>query len=216
MDKQSSDERLLKLIEGSSDAKRRQSGQQLPKKTFTAALPGKLNLNSLKAWKGFRIKLFDLNRGLIGFAGLITIIFVYSLFSGQVSKSTAAYFSPADAASVSKIISAIQAQGIMRKSILTQDIKRNIFAPAGSKSSAYSQEEEGPDLTEQVKDLKLVGIVWGAAPEVMIENARDSRTYLLKKGDAFNSDMIKVKEISRNSATLEITTDNGNKIYEIR
>lgn len=215
MDKQSSDERLLKLIEGSPDAKRRQSGQQAPKKTFTAALPGKLNLNSLKGWKGFRIKLFDLNRGLIGFAGLITIIFVYSLFSGQVSKSTAAYFSPADAASVSKIISAIQAQGIMRKSILTQDIKRNIFAPAGSKSSAYLQ-QEGPDLTEQAKDLKLVGIVWGATPEVMIENAKDSRTYLLKKGDAFNNEMIKVKEISRNSATLEITTDNGSKIYEIR
>lgn len=215
MDKQTSDERLLKLIEGSSDSKRRQNGQQAPKKTLTGALPGKLNLNSLKAWKGFRIKLFDLNRGLIGFAGLITIIFVYSLFSGQVSKSTAAYFNPADAASVSKIISAIQAQGLMRKNILGQDIKRNIFAPSGSKSSAYTQ-QEGMDLTEQTKDLKLVGIVWSANPEIMIENAKDSRTYLLKKGDSFNNEMIKVKEISRNSATLEILTDSGSKIYEIR
>lgn len=215
MDKQTSDERLLKLIEGSSDAKRRQNGQQAPKKTLTGMLPGKLNLSSLKGWKGFRIKLFDLNRGLIGFAGLITIVFVYSLFSGQVSKSTAAYFNPADAASVSKIISAIQAQGLMRKNILGQDIKRNIFAPSGSKTSAYTQ-QEGMDLTEQTKDLKLVGIVWSANPEIMIENAKDSRTYLLKKGDSFNNDMIKVKEISRNSATLEILTDSGSKIYEIR
>jgi hypothetical protein len=216
MDKQTSDERLLKLIEGSSDAKRRQNGQQVPKKTLTGMLPGKLNLNSLKAWKGFKPKLFDLNRGLIGFAGLITIIFVYSLFSGPViSKSTAAYFSPADAASVSKVISAIQTQGLMRKNILGQDIKRNIFVPSGSKSSAYTQ-QEGMDLTEQVKDLKLVGIVWSANPEIMIENAKDSRTYLLKKGDSFNNDKIKVKEISRNSAILEILTDNGSKVYEIR
>lgn len=216
MDKQTSDERLLKLIEGSPDAKRRQNGKYALNKTLTGALPGKLNFKSLKAWKGFRIKLFDLNRGLIGFAGLITVIFLYSLFSGPVfSKSSAAYFSPADTASVSKVISAIQAQGLMRKNILGQDIKRNIFAPSGSKSSAYTQ-QEGMDLTEQTKDLKLVGIVWSANPEIMIENAKDSRTYLLKKGDAFNNDLIKVKEISRNSATLEILTDSGSKIYEIR
>ncbi|MDP2043665.1 MAG: hypothetical protein Q8K15_00680, partial [Candidatus Omnitrophota bacterium] len=109
----------------------------------------------------------------------------------------------------------IQAQGLMRKNILGQDIKRNIFVPPGSKSSAYTQ-PEGVDLTEQVKDLKLVGIVWSANPEIMIENAKDSRTYLLKKGDAFNNETIKVKEISRNSATLEILTDSGSKVYEIR
>mgnify|MGYP001603749285 CR=1 FL=1 len=216
MDKQSSDERLLKLIEGSPDARRRQEGQHALNKTLTGAISGKLNFKNLKAWKGFKLKLFDLNRGLIGFAGLISIIFIYSLFSGPaISKSTAAYFSPADAASVSKVISAIQAQGLMRKNILGQDIKRNIFAPIGSKSSAYMQ-QEGVDLTEQVKDLKLVGIVWSANPEIMIENAKDSRTYLLKKGDTFNSDTIKVKEISRNSATLEILTDSGSKVYEIR
>ena len=63
--------------------------------------------------------------------------------------------------------------------------------------------------------LKLVGIIWSANPEVMIENSKDSRTYTLKKGESL-SDQFKIKEISRSSAILVVTTPAGSKEYELR
>ena len=102
----------------------------------------------------------------------------------------------------------------MRKNISGQDISRNFFLPGGNKNSVYLQ-EESKDLAESVKTLKLVGIIWSQIPEVMIENSKDSRTYILKKGDSL-SEQFKVKEISRSSATLLVTMPDGPKEYELR
>jgi type II secretory pathway component PulC len=216
MDKQTSDERLLKLIEDSSDPKHRETIVPGSKKPSVGLKPAKFNLALLKTtFKGLKTNLVNLNKGLISFASLLTLVFFYTLFSGPtVSKSNAAYLTPADAAAVAKAIASGEEQGLARKNILNLEIKRNIFLASGRKSS-YS-ENTGPDLTEVVKDLKLVGIIWSANPEVMIENAKDSRTYTLKKGESFNNGQFKVKEISRNSAVLEVTTETGSGEYEIR
>ena len=112
--KQTSDERLLNLIEGSQDPSRKQNIRPAFKKPTAGIFPFKFNLNSLKALKGIKVNLSGLNRGLIGVSCLLTLIFIYNIFSGPVvSKSNAAYFSPADATAVSKIISAVQAQGLI-------------------------------------------------------------------------------------------------------
>ena len=76
-------------------------------------------------------------------------------------------------------------------------------------------QEDNQDLTESVKVLKLVGIIWSQNPEVMIENSKDSRTYTLKKGDSLG-EQFKIKEISRSSVTLLVTTPEGAKEYELR
>ena len=216
MDKKTSDERLLKLIEGTNAPKLKPAitaGERKPLADFISA---KLKIPALKSkFKVLKVNLFSLNKGLIGLAALLTLAFLYTIFSGPVSpKSNAALFSPADTSAVIKLISAGEGQGLMRKNISSQDVKRDFFLSGGSKAAVYRQ-EEGPDFSDELKNLKLVGIIWSQHPEVMIENAKDSRTYTLKKGESI-SEGLKVKDISRNSAILESASPAGSKEYEIR
>jgi len=216
MDKQTSDERLLKLIEGTGEPKR--PGIVIPgaRKAPAHPITTKLNFLELKSkFKALKVNLLILNKGLIGLAILLTLMFLYFLISGVViSKANGTSFTPSDASAIIKLISAGEAQGLMRKNISNQDIKRDFFIPFGGKGSVDTQ-EDGLDITEEIKALKLVGIIWSQNPEVMIENSKDSRTYTLKKGEALNEEF-KVKEISRNSATLTVTTEAGSKEYELR
>ncbi|MFA4933526.1 MAG: hypothetical protein WC574_03730 [Candidatus Omnitrophota bacterium] len=214
MDKQTSDERLLKLIEGSGEQKHKQAGSPWTKRPL---MPTKLGVPELKLMlKNLKIDVRSFNKGLIALCILFTFVFLYTLLSAPiVPKSNAAFFIPESSSAIVKLISSGQAQGLVRKSISAQDIRRNFFLPPGSKVSPSSAENKEQDLTEETKDFKLVGIIWSQNPEVMIENAKDSRTYILRKGDTFN-EQFKVKDISRNSAMLEMATDEGPKQFEIR
>lgn len=215
-DKQTSDERLLKLIEGTGEAKHPGAAAAVARRPAAHPLSVKLNFLELKSkFQALKVNLPILNKGLLGLAILLTLIFLYILISGLlISQPNAISFAPKDASAIIKLISSGEAQGLMRKNISNQDIKRDFFLPFGEKGSVYTQ-EEGPDITEEVKALKLVGIIWSANPEVMIENSKDSRTYTLKKGESL-SDRFKIKEISRSSATLVATTPAGSKEYELR
>lgn len=216
VDKQTSDERLLKLIEGGAESRHPGSFSASGKKTLGGLLPLKFNLAEIKSkLKDLKLNILLLNRGLIALAVLLTVIFLYTLINGALlSKASDIRSVPADSSAIIKLISAGQAQGLVRKNISAQDIRRNFFLPPGSKS-IVSSEPEALDLAEEVKALKLVGIIWSKNPEVMVENTKDSRTYTLKKGESF-SEQFKIKEISRNSATLEVTTESGTKEYELR
>jgi|GEM_PF-1275422 len=220
MDKQTSDERLLKLIEGSTDPKHRQTIISAPSKGMPGLKPVKFDLAELRSFvKNIKISLFVVNRALIGLAALLVVLFLYVLASGPaVSKSNAAYFVASDASAIAKLVSAKETQGLARKIFPVEDLKKNIFLVFGSKATVTDQSQpqaQNPVLAETVKDLKLVGIIWSQSPEVMIENSKDARTYTLKKGESLN-EQFKVKEISRNSATLQINTDSGVQEYEIR
>lgn len=216
IDKQTSDERLLKLIEGSGEPKHPGAMTAGIRKLPGHPLSVKLNFLELKSkFKVLKINLLILNKGLIGLAILLTLVFLYILISGSIiSKSNSISFAPRDGSAIIKLISAGEAQGLMRKNITNQNITRDFFLPFGEKRSVPAQ-EEGPDITEEVKTLKLVGIIWSRNPEVMIENSKDSRTYTLKKGESL-SDKFKIKEISRTSAILVVTTPAGSKEYELR
>jgi len=102
----------------------------------------------------------------------------------------------------------------MRKNIGSEKLRRNFFLPAELKVGNITA-AESVDILEELKDFKLVGIIWSQNPEVMIENAKDSRTYTLKKGESFN-EQFKIKEISRNSAILEVNLGSGTREYELR
>ncbi|MCX5695952.1 MAG: hypothetical protein NTW18_04770 [Candidatus Omnitrophica bacterium] len=218
MDKGTSDERLLKLIEGGAagEAKRKQNIGISPKKSFSELMQtSKFNL-SLKAIKEFKPNIVVLNKGLMVLAAIVTVILIYSLFSGPVfSASNAAYFTSADVSAVAKQLSAKENPGLLRKNILSQDIKRNVFLAPGTKLTSLT-EAASANVTEVAKDLKLVGIIWSANPEVMIEYGKDSRTYTLKKGDSFNGDQFKVKDVARNFAVLEVSIDGRVNEYVLR
>lgn len=220
MDKQTSDERLLKIIEGSGEPRRGQVNISGPKKLFGKAaghpLVMKFNLAGLKSiFKNLKFSLAKINKGLIGLGVFLTLIFIYTLFSAPaISKSNAAYFTPADSAAVVKFISAGQEQGSMRKNIGTESLKRDFFLP-GNIKVAGNAAGESADILDELKDFKLVGIIWSQNPEVMIENAKDSRTYTLKKGESFN-EQFKIKDILRNSAILEVNLGSSTREYELR
>ena len=216
MDKQSSDERLLKIIEGTGDSRRGQANTPVAKKSLGHPTAIKFNLATAKnIFTHIKFNLAKINVALIGMGIFLTLIFLVTLVTGPViSKSNAAYFTSADSAAVLKFITAGETQGLLRKNIGGENLRRNFFMPAGFMSEGSSAEGSGTVLDE-LKDLKLVGIIWGANPEVMIENGKDARTYILKKGESFN-DQFKVKDISRNSAILEVNLSSGIKEYELR
>lgn len=207
---------MLKIIEGSNEPRRARVNLPGAKKSFGQAAGAKLNLVALKGiFKNFRFDLVKINKGLIGLGAFLTLIFIYTLFSAPtISKSNAAYFTPADSKAVLKFISAGQEQGAMRKNISGESLRRDFFMPASFKGSS-AMAGENIDVMNELKDFKLVGVIWSKNPEVMIENAKDSRTYTLKKGESFSS-QFKIKEISRNSATLEVNTGSGTREYELR
>jgi hypothetical protein len=216
MDKKTSDERLLKLIEGTNEPKLNSEIAAGVKKPLADFMSAKLKIPELKSkFKVLKINLFFLNKGLIGLAVLLTLIFLYTIFSGPVvPKSNTSLVTPADTSAVIKLISVKEEPGLPHKNISSQDIKRDFFISSGGKSSVSGQ-EEGSGSPEELKDLKLVGIIWSQNPEVMIENSKDSRTYTLKKGEVLN-ESFKVKDILRNSAILEVNTSSGSREYEIR
>jgi len=221
IDKQTSDERLLKLIEAApADPKQRQMASA-PKFGLHNLKPINFSPAAVNSYiKNIKINLFFVNKTVIGIACLLITLFFYVLATGPaISRSNAVYFTASDAESIAKLVSAKETQNLGRLPISAQDLKRNIFTVFGSKSAEPAQGEKSVEqntvLTQMFKDFKLVGIIWSQAPEVMIENAKDSRTYTLKKGELL-SDQIKIKEISRNSATLEMSSDSGAQEYELR
>jgi len=176
----------------------------------------KFNLAGLKSiFKDLKFNLAKINTALIGLGFFLTLIFIYTLFSASaISKSNAAYFIPADSAAIEKFISAGEAQGLMRKNIGTESLRRDFFLPANLKVGSITAQDSA-DVLKELKDFKLVGIIWSRNPEVMIENAKDSRTYTLKKGESLN-EQFKIKEISRNSTILEVNLGSGTREYELR
>lgn len=223
MDKESSDEKLLKLIEGAARA------PGLSKPGFPAgkagikpkARPPAFSLPSLfkalpslfKAWP--KIDLARLNKIFFVIAALLTLTFLYGLIADSRSSGADPVFPGGTSPQVFKA----QADG---RAINTQEYlaafgKRNIFLPAGKKAAgADGQAGELAKLSDLLKDLKLVGVIWSASPEVMIEDAFDKRTYLLKKGETFGQNQYKVKEITRSSAILEVQMAGEKKEYELR
>ena len=95
---------------------------------------------------------------------------------------------------------------------------RNIFIPPEVKIEEVDEagSEQKLKLDDLVKNLKLVGIIWSANPEAMIEDATETRTLLLKKGDSFGKNLFKVKSVLRNSVVLDVFVAGKNMEYELR
>ena len=58
---------------------------------------------------------------------------------------------------------------------------------------------------DRTKDFSLVGIAWSADPEAMIEDAKNKRTFFVKRGQALDDD-IKVVTIFKDKVILTYKT----------
>lgn len=208
MNKESSDEKLLKLIEGTAKAPQLSKIGIKPKNKKPAfSLPSLFKLR-------FKPNLYGVNKALFVTGALLTFIFLYSFISDSRLAATDLVF-PAGSSPVfkangeGKVLSIEEYQNAFNK--------RNIFLSAGKKASGLDEKtKEMVKLADLLKDLKLVGVIWSASPEVMIEDALDKRTYLLKKGETFSQNQYKVKEITRTFVILEVEMAGEKKEYELR
>ena len=211
MDKTSSDEKLLKLIENS---------HALPKIRHVGFKFGgrkpSFKLSSLKV--KFKFTLSGLNKILFIFGVLVTIIFLYVFWKGSSSTmfeflsltSDAAFGKKAARDNITGVVSLLEYSNIFKH--------RNIFIPPEVKIEEVDEagSEQKLKLDDLVKNLKLVGIIWSANPEAMIEDATETRTLLLKKGDSFGKNLFKVKSVLRNSVVLDVFVAGKNMEYELR
>ena len=83
--------------------------------------------------------------------------------------------------------------------------KRNIFQPFEEKEEVVITDADVPikKIEEKTKDLKLVGISWLDSPEsasALIENTTSGVTYFLKTGEKINS--VTIKEIYADAVIL--------------
>lgn len=85
--------------------------------------------------------------------------------------------------------------------------KRNIF------SLIPVARTEGGDVIgdrEEIAEFRLVGILWSDAPQAMVENVQEQKTYLVARNDAIGN--FRVNEIKRDSVVIE---KNG-KVWDLR
>lgn len=222
VNKESSDEKLLKLIEGTVASKQKQSPDGL-KPAFRIPPPRPragfsfkaLNLKSL-----FKINLYTLNRIFFVLAFIFTSIFIGNFISGSKKVNLDLLFASLTAketAAAKPLIT--DTKGFLSLGEYLSAIeRRNIFLPWGQKPAAEAQDKalQTVKSEELVKDLKLVGIIWSENPEAIIESALDGRTSLVKKADTVGQARAKVKEITKNAVILEIEIEGQKKEYELR
>ncbi|MCM8789415.1 MAG: hypothetical protein NC916_00120 [Candidatus Omnitrophica bacterium] len=205
MDKTTSDEKLLKLIEGTAKKSMPKVGiKQKPKREFSF----KFNLLP-------QLDISNLNKALFGFCGLLTIIVLISIIT-QTGAMDANLFLPVKKVDSfkSKFSFLPREEFLSREEYLAEIKKRNVFLPFGIRETITGG--MSATASQLIQDLSLVGIIWSKNPEVMIESKKESRTMLLKKGETFYAEQIKVKEITKNSVVLEINAGGEVTEYELR
>ena len=213
MDKSTSDEKLLKLIEGTASIKPTHKVGLKPKGKGLFALPFSLPVNPLKIKIVPLINLPNINKGLFVACGLLTLWFIIAIATGAQIVRADLIFPTSKGAGLAKGINQQGNSFLGLQDYLGEISKRNIFLAANIRASG--EKAVAPDVVLLMQDLKLVGIIWSKSPEAMVESVKDAKTYLLKKGDTI-SQQLKIKEVTRNSVILEKEIEGQMQEFELR
>jgi len=215
MDRSTSDEKLLKLIEGTANIKPTQKLglRPRPKGLFPFPLPFSFPVNPLKIKFVQLINLPNINKGLFVVCALLTLWFLIAIAAGAQGVRADLIFPTSKGVGLAKGINQEGNNFLGLQDYLGEISKRNIFLGANIRASAERQ--IAPDVMILVQDLRLVGIIWSKNPEAMVESAKDAKTYLVKKGDTV-SQQLTIKEVTRNSVILEKEVEGQMQQFELR
>lgn len=85
---------------------------------------------------------------------------------------------------------------------LEEATKHNIFSLPPVPAPVAPGQPPAPtaQLTSMTENLKVVGIIWSDAPQVIIEDSKEGRTYLLNRGSRIKD--ARVKEILKDRVIL--------------
>jgi type II secretory pathway component PulC len=191
------EEKLLRSIENP------QKAQMIPAPAAQKSKPGLKNLSAfLAGWKMPDKGLMQqgnlslVNKFVMSLAAVLTLfgIFDFMLASGKFNQR----FSEIQ-------LSSREFKIDTRKSTLSKLIDtdypnarqgRDFFTFLSTPTVAAAA-----DSVVNVKNLKLVGIIWSDNPQVMVENTSEQKTALLNVGDQINE--FRVKKILRDKIVLE-------------
>jgi hypothetical protein len=192
------EEKLLRLIE--SPLGKEQKEGPLKDKVKEAPKPKGFNLKGLLSLFRQKEKLLsvkNMNKALIWVSALLTVSalihFGVNFMNFKKNIDGIEHLSYADTARAEKKITA----KINMDEALRQIQSGNLFVPI-----TYEREIEiSPDTQEAKKRLKLVGVIWSANPQAMVEDERDKRTYLVSAGESIAGGVL-IKEIFRDKAVV--------------
>jgi len=121
-------------------------------------------------------------------AVLVTLFLLYDYVS--VSSDSSVRLKKAFSRGTADVHSAAAAEKAPAfKDLLGSAGKHNIFSVEPAKAENLLSAE----TAQAVSTLKLVGILWSEKPQAMVEDTKNSKTYLLNDGDSVNE--LKVKKI---------------------
>ncbi len=84
---------------------------------------------------------------------------------------------------------------------LTSLTRRSLFQAATEELAPKKAPPGEGDIAGFLDNLKLVGIAWGAAPEAMIREVKEGRTFFLKEGEKIRG--VTVKQILKDRVIME-------------
>lgn len=211
-DKITPEEKLLKIIEGSTPAGKSKLPQFGGKDKGFKPADLVLSLKSLLRFDKEKLKNFrleSLNKFLIALCVLLTVYLVFDFVMTSLS------FSKNMKNIGSGIV--IKAAGQSKQLIIDADLKevvamtkkRNIFSFIPPKPDVDAG-KKGPDISKLMGSLKLVGILWSDNPQAMIEDTTERKTYLLGAGELIGE--ISVKKIFKDKVIM----GKGDQEWELR
>jgi type II secretory pathway component PulC len=199
------EERLLKIIENPNQ---QVSRKQTDTKTKGGVSQAKGANDILKSapdiFRAINRKIFRtpgfrmVNKTLLVFSVLMTIFvfFDFFKFAGTMNKKFETVRSSTGTAEMSKNQGPVPV--FDPASSLALSRKRNMFALLSLSANAASDIPE--DIAQVIGSFKLVGIMWSANPQAMVENSKEQKTFLVNTGDFIGP--VTVKKILRDRVIL--------------
>lgn len=201
------EEKLLHLIRRSDKKvpKIKQADQAVPvkdKEPVKPLPPPHFNVPEFKQGKnilsGISPGIFTFINRLILFMVLAAfLLFLFDLYSSPKDISKSSFPLRPQPEKIS-----LKEKEIKPYSYYQQEVsKRNIFGGGSSESKVSRAIPTGITFKELVKDLRILGIVSGDKPQVIIEDTKLTKTYFLYTGDYLGD--IKIEAINPDSVELE-------------
>lgn len=214
-DRLTPEERLLRVIDNPQAAK----GHPLARLTRGTSSLGGMMLSVAAALKGSKpgtqplLTLRMVNRMLVVLGALVTLIWMIDFFSIRSQ-----YVARLEMVERTQLIAPTQTRGTSLPmlefgQVLEEAAQRNPFTFLPPKAEA--QAPAAPvveDLTPQLDDLKLVGIIWSDNPQAMIEQTKEGKTSLVGKGETIGP--FRVKEILKDRVV--VGRDSGDQEWELK
>jgi len=197
-DKITPEEKLLKMIESPGSVKSKIAlGPKNPA----------ISIKELGNWfKGLHvdknmlksISLSTVNKGMMALCAILTTFFIFNYITSRINLDERLIQVKAEATAYSVDEEKMSLPAVDISSVIATAKKSNMFTflPVSSREKGGSSKP----ASQEMGDLKLVGILWSSNPQAMIENAKENKTYLLNSGDKLGE--FKVNKILKDKVVI--------------